>query len=98
MVRFGLWFLCEKVSIECGLAEMMNRQGIPCPPQAADEKSLVPWTLDLAELYSMLPQEFHDTSFQPIRQTVYGYFSLKQLELVYILSHLLSNVLIEIVF
>ena len=54
----------------------MNRQGVTCPPQDADSNLLVPWTLDLAELYSLLPQEFHDTSFQPSKQKVYYCFLL----------------------
>ncbi|XP_024404147.1 uncharacterized protein [Physcomitrium patens] len=57
-----------KASIECGLAEMMNRQGVPYPSEAADKNSLSPWTLDLVDLYMMLPEGVHDTSFQPIRK------------------------------
>jgi len=57
-----------KASIECGLAEMMRRKGVPCPSEAADKDSPQSWTFDLAELYSMLPTEIHDPSFQPIRQ------------------------------
>ncbi|KAG0556496.1 hypothetical protein M758_11G056600 [Ceratodon purpureus] len=56
-----------KASIECGLAEMMRR-GVPYPSEAADKDSFQPWTLDLSELYSMLPTEIKDPTFQPVRQ------------------------------
>lgn len=64
------WLLCEKASIECGLAEMMKKKGAPHPAEAPDKDSLQPWILDLAELYSMLPTESQDPSFQPIKQKV----------------------------
>lgn len=50
-----------KASIECGMAEMISGQWALNPSEVA------PWTLGLAELYSMLPTETHDPSFQPIR-------------------------------
>jgi len=58
-----------RASIEFGLAKVMERQGISRPPQA-HKSSLEPWTLDLPELYSLLPSEIYDTSYQPIRQTL----------------------------
>jgi hypothetical protein len=60
-----------KASIECGLAHMLKRQGIPYPSQVAHKNnSLLPWTLDLPQLYSLLPRGIYDTSYQPIRQTL----------------------------
>lgn len=64
--------MSEKASIEGGLAEnLLNKQGIlPHPLEVADEGWFQPWTLDLAELYSMLPTGTRDPSFQPIKQKV----------------------------
>jgi hypothetical protein len=46
------------------MAEMIRGQWAFNPSEDA------PWTLGLAELYSMLPTETHDPSFQPIREKV----------------------------
>ena len=61
----------EKVSIEFGLANVMKRPRNSCPLQVAHKNSLELWTLDLPEIYSLLPSEIYDTSYQPIRQTVH---------------------------
>ena len=76
-----------KASIECGLAEMMRRG------EAADKDSLQPRTLDLAELYSMLPTEIQDPSFQPITQKVsHNHESLKYVSCILIhFSHTTQN-------
>ena len=55
--------MCEKASIEFGLAEVVKRQGISPPRQVAHKSSLEPWTLDLPELSSLLPSE---TAIQPL--------------------------------
>lgn len=54
--------LTIKASIEFGMAEMIRGQWAFNPSE--DD----PWTLGLAELYSMLPTESYDPSFQPIRE------------------------------
>ena len=62
---------CVQASIECGLAEAMRGRGVPYPSEAAADKDLLlPWTLELTELYSMLPTEILDPSFQQITQKV----------------------------
>jgi broad specificity phosphatase PhoE len=54
-----------KAWIELGLAEVMNRESILQPPQVADKNSpTVPWTLELSELYDLLPPRTCDTSVQ----------------------------------
>lgn len=70
-----MWFflleLCDQAWIELGLAEVMNRESILQPPQVADKNSpTVPWTLELSELYDLLPPRTCDTSVQSMWQKV----------------------------
>lgn len=72
----GASMACVQASIECGLAEAMKGRGVPYPSE--DKERLLPWTLELTELYSMLPSEILDPSFQQVTQKVTLEFNQKQ--------------------
>lgn len=62
----NLWWLCgDQVSIEYGLAELMNNRAIRHPPKGVMETADVPWIMPLDELYALLPSGVLDTSVQP---------------------------------
>jgi hypothetical protein len=62
----------EQVSIEYGLAEVMNRVGIRNPRQPDSSE---PWHLPFEKLYSILPSGVVDTSVQSILPKVSTRFS-----------------------